>query len=83
MARAFLHRELSAEEVRRLLIPKRKPVQPYEPVLYRGLEPRKEEKVARYTLEKTMRKVVDELDANLLIQHGWVIVDIDDPDDDD
>lgn len=83
MARTFLYRELSEVEVKRLMTPKRKPVQPWEPVLYRGLEPSKDVRVARYTLEKTMRKVVDELDANLLIQHGWVIVDIDDPDDDD
>lgn len=75
-------RELSPDEVRRLLRKPNSGAKVYDPVTYRGMPVAKSSHVRRFTLQRTVTKEVNEEDATILLRSGWEIVSIYDPDDD-
>lgn len=75
-------RELTQPEVKRLL--KKKNVTKVYDVVYKGLPASKKDlHVRRFTMQHIQTKVVDEDSANILIRHGWEIIEIYDPDEED
>lgn len=68
-------KELSEEEITILLREPKKPVKAWDPVVYRGLDVSSNRRVEKVTLERVVRKTVPVEDAELLIKHGWKVVE--------